>query len=204
MLRDELVARIRFKLGNRTDLDDQIIFALQDTQKLYESGIRLPAMLARCSDIAIPSSSGASLPQTFLKLRQLSPIIAIQNNRLVGYPQRVPVALHNAGLNDYGIVYDIVHKTIYGYPLTIPLSFRLYYYAGEPELTSNISNLWIERFPSLLELEVVYKILLFIDEPKLQQAVTSLLALERKAYLDTLWREEYTDLDITFQADSQI
>ena len=58
MLRDDLVRKVRFRLGNRTDLDFEIIQELQDVQSLYERGLRLPAMLATVQDFTISSYAG--------------------------------------------------------------------------------------------------------------------------------------------------
>lgn len=199
MLRDDLARKVRFRLGNRTDLDFEIIQELQDVQSLYERGLRLPAMLATVQDFTISSYAGASLPDTFLKLRPLSPVQAIMNGRIVGFPQRVPYSLHTSAITGYGIVYDIVDKKIYVHPYTEPVTLRCFFYQGEPQLTSNIANKWTEHFHSLLAVEAAYRLLPYIDEPNLKRAVEETLAMERQGYADYLWREEYSDMHLTFQ-----
>lgn len=204
MLRNDLVRKVRFRLGNRTDLDFEIIQELQDVQNLYERSIRLPAMLATVQDFTISSYSGAALPAKFLKLRPLSPVQAIQSGRIVGFPQRVPYSLHTSAITGYGIVYDIVDKTIYVHPYSIPTTLRCFFYLGEPVLDSNIANKWTENFHGLFAVEAASRLLPYIDEPNLRRAIESTLLMERQAYADSLWREEYSDMHLTFQTGGQI
>lgn len=69
MLRSEAIAIIRRGLGFRDDLEDDIVAALQEAQRLLEQGRTLPSWLkSEDQSFAVPSGSAdVALPTDFLR-----------------------------------------------------------------------------------------------------------------------------------------
>lgn len=69
MTRDEAIARIQQGIGFRTDLNDQIAYALREAQRLLENGLSLPYFLVEEDQtLTVPLGTGAvALPDGFIR-----------------------------------------------------------------------------------------------------------------------------------------
>jgi hypothetical protein len=69
MTRDEAIARIQQGIGFRTDLDDQIAYALREAQRMLENGLSLPYFLVEEDQtLTAPAGTDAiALPDGFIR-----------------------------------------------------------------------------------------------------------------------------------------
>jgi hypothetical protein len=70
MFRAEAISRIQQGLGFRTDLEDEILLALEEAQREFEIGVTLPWFLVQEDQtiLTVPATRGIDFPTGFLRL----------------------------------------------------------------------------------------------------------------------------------------
>lgn len=156
MLRSEAVARIKRGLGFRTDLDNEIVSALQEAQRLLERGRTLPYFLVVEDEIlAVPSGSGeVALPERFLREKEDEPLRYVDEKKLVVL-SKIDISIGSRTFFEEGagapIAYTLRKDTIKFWPdrdknYTLTWS----YYRGAQELNADVENEWLEKAPEVL------------------------------------------------------
>lgn len=158
MLRSAAVTIIRRKLGFRTDLEDEIVSALQQAQRLFEKGRTLPWFLRQEDQtLTITSGSGEiSLPTGFIReCEDEGPHYTDTDTNAVTFLEKISL---NVGLATFAdaddgkpLAYTLRNTTIKVYP-DRDTSYTAYwsYFEAADVLTSDIENAWLQYAPDAL------------------------------------------------------
>lgn len=202
MLRDEAVAVIAARCGNRTDLDARIVLELKLAQGRLESDGFLPFFLV--SELASASTTNGqeqiTFPTTFL--RELDPddsvflIFDADGNeydlRKADY-QWMRRELDPTGRPSH---YTILGKYFRLRPVPDAVySLQFMFYQQDTVLDTNIENQWLKYAPNLLIAEAGARVAAFIGNQQAQQLFTSEIAIEqaRLVNAETARREANRD-----------
>lgn len=153
MLRDEAVARIQRGLGFRTDKAAEIISALQEAQRLLQTGKTLPRfLLTRAQPLAVVAGTATvALPDDFLRRATEEPDIYYQEDsqsipRWTQWRKLVDAAKAYEPLDRGAVQIAVLEtSTIRFYP-TPDQSRTVYwnYYKKAALLTTNVENEWLD------------------------------------------------------------
>ena len=157
MTRDEAIAEIQWHLGNRSDLFDQIVLALQRAQRQLELGRTLPWFLKEEDDTLSLSVGSADVAFTtgFLREEQDEAFHYAGTNGIV-YLEKVNLDIGNKRFSDTDSgrprAYAIREASWKFWPerdTAYDLTYTFYKSAGA--LTSNVTdNAWLVNAPEAL------------------------------------------------------
>lgn len=148
----QAIALIKQGLGFRTDLDAQIVQALNDAQDEFEGAATLPWFLV--TSVAIPLAVGASsapIPAGFIREVEDEPMaFADSGRRVAKYPFDDLLASSVSSLS-YALRAD--ELAFRPAPQSQPINLVLHYYKSQPDITAGTTaaaNAWLANVPKLL------------------------------------------------------
>jgi hypothetical protein len=157
MLRSLAVARIQRGLGFRSDLEDEIISALQEAQRLLELGRTLPFFLLQEDEaLSITSGSGAlALPTGFIREKDDEGPHLVDDDGKLYFMEKMDFerAKLTFDSDDPGrpLAYVLRKATMLVYPeRDTTYDGTWSYYKGADVLTSDIENAWLQYAPETL------------------------------------------------------
>lgn len=155
--RSTAVARVQRGLGFRTDLEDEIIDALQEAQRTLERGKSLPYfLLQEDQTLAVASGSAdVSLPTGFIKEKEDEPLRYTDSDGNLIKPEKLPLDIGTARFlsADAGkpIAYVLRKAGITFFPeRDTDYSLTWSYYKAADVLTTDITNDWLTYAPEVL------------------------------------------------------
>jgi|SRR3990167_5553359 len=151
------VSRIQRGLGFRTDLEDEIVDALKEAQRLLERGKSLPYfLLGEDQTLTVASGSAdVSLPTGFIREKQDEPLrFTDSDNNLIKLEK---VSL-DVGVTRFADVdagkpqaYALRKSAIKFFPTRdTAYSLTWSYFVAADELTTDITNAWLTNAPEVL------------------------------------------------------
>lgn len=160
MTRDEAVVRVKRMMSFRSDLDTEIVEALQDVQQELEGGIELPWFLrTEVSNITTTvDEERIPTPSNFLREWEDDAIYVF--NSAAVEPEDIWKPLIKLGLDqlrlDYpgtgtpeAYAYDNAYFRLGPTP-NAQFTLKMIYFKKDQVLTSNIENLWLKHAPKLM------------------------------------------------------
>lgn len=190
MTRNEARAVVADRLGNRTDLNDEIDLALRMAQVELEQGPFYPwFLLTTDSTLVTAASPGFDqlvMPTDFIKEYEETDLEwwDSTNSKWVMLERDDANTLRRADLSAYDTpsFYAPIGTTAFLLPApTATLTFRLTYYAAAAELTSDITNGWLTNAPEVLISKAGLKIAPFVENSAAVAAFGQSLALALRA-----------------------
>lgn len=157
MLRSAAVSRIQQGLGFRTDLETQIISALQEHQTFLEQGKTLPWFLLQ-EDQSLSITSGSqdvALPTDFLRVSEDTGIYYTDSDNervdLVNRPEKEARQYYEDYDAGGPLAYVVRKDTIRVYPVPDDdYTLTWSYFKRADLLSTNIENAWLANAPYLL------------------------------------------------------
>lgn len=156
MTRDEAVSLIQRRLGNRTDLADDIITEMQNQQNLLEMMPELPWFLLKVTSTLQADASNydqIDLPSDFILEYEEDDLEWNNDGTWVPIDKDDWDAMKRADLSLYDApsFYASIGEQFWLRPAPeSQLTFRLRYYAKAAVLSTDIENVWLANAPEVL------------------------------------------------------
>lgn len=195
MDRDTAVARIKQRLGFRTDLTTEARNALQDAQAEFESRPQLPWWLQTEWSTGGTTSGEhrVALPTDFLQPVDEAHLFYKDSDgnyhRLRKEDLDYLQNFYNDEPSGAPKQYALLGLNLYIYPLPdASYSLRYMYYAADQVLTSNIENKWLKYAPRLMIAEACALLGADIQHPNVQLFAAESERLWQRALFSTIAR----------------
>ena len=176
MTRDEAVAFINDRLGDRTGLTTKIQNEIKVAQTRLEGSAELPWFLLtlNTSLVTVASTQTVAVPTGFLRAHEDIPLYLIDpDGRRVRLEKSSYDALEREPeLDDPGQPsdYDLIGLNWYLFPIPDAVySLRSFHYLADTVLSTNIENNWLKYAPGTLIGEAGYWIARYLRDPEATQ-----------------------------------
>ena len=200
----QMLQILRYRLGNRTDLDSrielEIAFAQSDMEQNFGS-VTMPWFLYKSATLTGLTGT-ATLPADFLReqddgslLYSADGVTWTKMNKV--FPEEMQDALLGNCRPD-GIVYAITGNQLEIYPSPPgEYSVRLPYFASQPTLSStNSSNAWSNYAPELLVASAGEKLAKYIHDANLAQLFAAEKQDSRQAVVTATEQRNLANIDM--------
>ncbi len=203
MLRDAAVSIIAQRLGNRTDLNDQIIAEMQFAQEALETEDYKPHfLLSEFADTTTTiGEERLAVPSNFIQEYDEGTLWYYDTTGAtpVWTPlrKRAVEDIKNAGLAEGPPQYYSIGN---GYFRLGPVpdaeySIKMLYYKRDTVLTSNIENGWLKYAPRLLIARTGLDVATFIRDPQLVQIFGQLYTDARAKFIANEEGRKHANMD---------
>ena len=192
MLRDAAVAILQKRLGNRTDLADDIVTEMQLQQLELEQAEVLPWFLMT-TDATLTTEVGAPdqlvIPSDFLREVEEDALEWYNVDTWTQLDKDDYDRIKRADLTDFTApsYYAILGPSLFFRPSpTEQITLRWTYYAKAALLTSNIENVWLEHAPGVLINATGHEMAKYLQNPKLEALFAKSLARS----VNAMWTQD--------------
>lgn len=172
MVRDDAVAIIRNRLGNRTGYDTQIVDEMKLSQTKLEHLQELPwFLLTRKTDYAtVASTQTVAVVTGFLREFEDVPLYVVDSD---GADQALDKddfdVMHRSGnflTPGQPTNYDLIGTNFYLFPTPNAIfTLKSFYYAAAAVLSTNVENVWLANAPELLIADAGMNIARYLRDP---------------------------------------
>lgn len=155
MVRDDAVATIAQRLGNRTDLNNRILNELRLAQNVLEGREPRPWFLQKLVKVtAEPDDDMVSLTSDFLIEAEeggIVPIVDGERKTELWKGDYEELAAAYPGTCDIPKAYAIVSSRLVFFPkFTETFQYMFLYYGRANQLAQNVENVWLREAPELM------------------------------------------------------